>query len=100
MNEKEFIKYLKSIGLEVHTTTKARGNQGFYMKNRIDISKNISTERFMPTLIHEFAHYIHSKIEPFMEKTGGSIEVIFDDDNSQFYLNELCEITKFVDKNY
>lgn len=98
-NAKDLIKYLRSIGIEVYTSTKARGNQGFYMRNRIDISKNILPERLMPTLIHEFTHYIHSKIEPFMEKTGGTIEVIFDDDNICFYENELYEVTKFVDKN-
>ena len=96
---KDLIRYLRSIGLEVHTSTKARGNQGFYIKNRIDISKNIAPERIIPTLIHEFAHYIHSLIEPFMERTGGSIEVIFDDDTPKFYQNELLEVTKFVDKN-
>ena len=84
---------------EVNTSTKARGHQGFYIRSRIDISKNISPERIVPTLLHEFAHYIHSKIEPFMERTGGSLEVIFDDDNSNFYENELIEITKLVDKN-
>ena len=47
MNEKELIKYLKSLGLEVHTSTKARGHQGFYLKNRIDISKNISPEKII-----------------------------------------------------
>lgn len=93
------IRYLRSIGLEVHTSTKARGNQGFYIKNRIDISKNIASERIIPTLMHEFAHYIHSLIEPFMERTGGSIEVIFDDNTPKFYQNELFEVTKFVDKN-
>ena len=96
---KDLIKYLRSIGIEVHTSTKARGNQGFYMRNRIDISKNILPERLMPTLLHEFAHYIHSKIEPFMERNGGTLEVIFDDDNTSFYEKELLEVTKFVDKN-
>lgn len=96
---RDLIKYFRSIGLEVHTSTKARGNQGFYMKNRIDISKNILPERLIPTLLHEFAHYIHSKIEPFMERTGGSLEVIFDDNDPKFYQNELLEVTKFVDKN-
>lgn len=96
---KDLIKYFRSIGLEVHTSTKARGNQGFYIKNRIDISKNIEPERLIPTLIHEFAHYVHSLVEPFMERTGGSIEVIFDDDAPKFYQNELLEVTKFVDKN-
>ncbi len=96
---KELINYIKQLGVEVHTTTKARGNQGFYVKNRIDISKNITQERIIPTLIHEFTHYIHSQIEPFMCKTGGTIECIFDDDNPNFYRNELIAVTEFVDKN-
>lgn len=98
-NARDLIKYFKSIGLDVHTSTKARGNQGFYMKNRIDISKNIPQNRIIPTLIHEFAHYIHSKIEPFMERTGGTLQAVFDDNDPKFYLNELLEVTKFVDKN-
>lgn len=96
---RKLIKYMRSVGVEVHTSTKARGNQGFFMKNRIDISKNIPQERVIPTLIHEFTHYIHSKIEPFMERTGGTIEKIFDDNDAKFYKDELIEITKFVDKN-
>lgn len=99
MNEKELIKYLKSLGLEVHTSTKARGHQGFYLKNRIDISKNISPEKIIPTLIHEFTHYIHSEIEPGIDKNGGSIEVIFDDDNAKYYLKELEKVTNFADVN-
>ncbi len=96
---RDLIKYFRSIGLQVHTSTKARGNQGFYMKKRIDISKNIPQERLIPTLLHEFTHYIHSQIEPFMERTGGTLEMIFDDDCPKFYQNELIEVTKFVDKN-
>ena len=96
---KDLVKFFKGVGLEVHTTTKARGHQGFYMKNRIDISKNVAPDRLIPTLLHEFAHYIHSQIEPFMEKTGGSIGVIFDDDNPDFYLDELMAVTMWVDKN-
>ena len=56
MDKKELIKYFKSLGLTVHTTTKARGHQGFFLKNRIDISKNIPENRVVPTLLHEFAH--------------------------------------------
>lgn len=96
---KQLVKYFKSLGLEVHTSTKARGNQGFFRKKRIDISKNIPQERIVPTLLHEFTHYIHSEIEPFMECTGGTLEKIFDDNAVQFYQNELIEVTKFVDKN-
>ncbi len=99
LKEKELIKYFRSLGLEVHTATKARGYQGFYLKNRIDISKNISSERIIPTLLHEFAHYIHSQIEPFMEKTGGSLEVLFDTAEVKTYYEELLKVTNFVDKH-
>lgn len=75
--KKELIKYFKSIGIEVYTNTKARGHQGFYLKNRIDVSKNVKEERVIPTLLHEFAHFIHDKLEPGMAKTGGSLEVLF-----------------------
>ena len=98
-DSKDLVKFLKSIGLEVHTTTKARGYQGFYLKNRIDISKNVPKEKFVPTLLHEFAHYIHSQIEPVMEKTGGTLEYIFDDTKTEFYERELIEVTRFVDRN-
>ena len=54
MEANELIKYLKSLGIDVHTSTKARGHQGFFLKNRIDISKNIPRHRIVPTLIHEF----------------------------------------------
>ena len=92
LREKELIKYFKSLGIEVHTSTKARGHQGFYMKNRIDISKNIPECRIIPTLLHEFAHYIHSKLEPQMLRTGGSLEVLFDSKNTEIYKEELFEI--------
>lgn len=96
---KELIKYIKSVGLDIHTSTKARGHQGFYLRNRIDISKNISKDRLIPTILHEFTHYIHAQIEPFMEKNGGTLEIIFDDNDSSFYKNELLKITEIVDAN-
>ena len=94
----DLIEYFESLGLDVHTTTKARGHQGFFLKNRIDISKNTPQEKKIPTLIHEFAHYIHSKIEPNMTKTGGTIETIFLS-NDKAINNELLNVTYFVDKN-
>lgn len=75
--KKELIKYFKTLGIEVYTNTKARGHQGFYVRNRIDISKNTKEERVVPTLLHEFAHFVHEKLEPRMAKTGGSLEVLF-----------------------
>lgn len=98
MYKNELIEYFKTLGLAVHTTTKARGHQGFFLKNRIDISKNIPENRIVPTLLHEFAHYIHSKIEPDMNKTGGSLKVLFKSENP-IYKDELVKVTNFVDEN-
>lgn len=103
--KKQLINYFKSLGIEVYTNTKARGHQGFFLKNRIDISKNIKEERIIPTLLHEFTHYIHAKIEPDMPKTGGSLEKIFNLGKMDFELNqtllegELLAITRFVDEH-
>lgn len=97
--EKELIKYIKSCGVDVHTSTRARGHQGFYLKNRIDISKNIQPARVFPTLLHEFAHYVHSCLEPLMVRNGGSLEVIFDTSCSEVYEKELICVTHFVDEH-
>lgn len=96
MNKQELIKYFKSLGLTVHTTTKARGHQGFFLKNRIDISKNVPENRIVPTLLHEFAHFIHSKIESDMPITGGTLQTLF---GSEKYKEELIKVTNFVDEN-
>jgi len=96
--KKELIKYFKELGLIVHTNTKARGHQGFFMKNRIDISKNIPEQRIVPTLLHEFAHYVHYNIEPKMNITGGSFEILFGEENPLFE-KELFKVTNFVDEN-
>ncbi|MFI3300574.1 MAG: hypothetical protein R3Y28_04050 [Candidatus Gastranaerophilales bacterium] len=95
---KELIKYFKTLGLEIHTTTQARGHQGFFLKNRIDISKNIAPERIVPTLLHEFAHYIHFKIEPDMNKSCGTLEALFRI-NNEIIFKELLQVTNFVDNN-
>lgn len=99
--KKELIKYFKSLGIEVYTNTKARGHQGFFLQNRIDISKNTKEERIIPTLLHEFAHYIHSKIEPNMVKDGGSLEVLFNYAaiSHSILQKELLEVTSFVDSH-
>lgn len=99
MEAKELIKHFKNLGLEVHTSTKARGHQGFYMKKRIDISRNIPDNRVVPVLLHEFAHYVHSLIEPVMEKSGGTLEVLFDDKYTSVYEKELFAVTNFVDSH-
>lgn len=98
MEARELIKYFRSLGIEVHTSTKARGNLGFFLKNRIDISKNIPPHRVVPTLIHEFAHYVHYGIEPEMHRTGGSFKALFGEENPLFE-QELFKVTNFVDEN-
>ncbi len=99
MDKKELIKYFKSLGITVHTGTKARGHQGFFLKNRIDISKNVPENRVVQTLMHEFAHYIHSKLEPDMNKTGGTLNLLFKIDNGDIFFDELVKVTNFVDEN-
>ena len=37
----KMVNFLGKLGITVHLNTKARGHQGFYLNNRIDISKNI-----------------------------------------------------------
>ena len=98
---KKLIKYFKALGIEVYTNTKARGHQGFFLKNRIDISTNTRKERVIPTLLHEFAHFIHNKLEPDMIKTGGLIEILFDlpTSNVRQFEQELLLVTNFVDEN-
>lgn len=98
MDKKTFVKYLRTLGIEVHTTTKARGHQGFFCNNRIDISKNTPEVRVIPTLLHEFAHYIHYKLEPDMPKNGGSLLVLFQSE-SPLIEEELFKVTNFVDEN-
>lgn len=95
--EKCLISYFESLGLEVNTSTKARGHQGFFLRKRIDVSKFIDKNRLIPVLLHEFAHYVHSIIEPRMEQTGGTFEYIFNDDNIEDYRSELSKVTEFVD---
>lgn len=98
LDKKALIKYFRSLGLEVNTSTAARGHQGFFLKNRIDVSKNVSEERFIPTLLHEFAHFIHSRIEPDLNRSGGTLERIFNSSNP-LYEKELIRVTQFVDES-
>ena len=98
IDKKELITYIKNLGLTVNTATKARGHRGFFLNNRIDISKNIEENKIVPTLLHEFAHYIHYKIEPEINKSGGTLNKIFNSDNP-IYKSELEKVTQFVDEN-
>lgn len=94
---KEIIKYFRDLGLDVHTSTMARGHMGFFLNGRIDISKNTPSERIIPTLLHEFAHYIHFGFEKDLNKSGGNLNIIFKTDNN--FEQELIKVTNFVDAN-
>lgn len=93
----ELIEYFRQLGLDVHTTTKARGHLGFFLDGRIDISKNTPKEKIVQTLIHEFSHYIHSKIEKNVAKTGGSLDVLFA--TNEDLQEELLSVTNFIDEH-
>lgn len=91
------IKYIRSFGINVNTKTKARGHFGFFIDGRIDISKNTPQEKFVPTLLHEFAHYVHSRYEDNVAKTGGSLNIIFKTEEN--LEEELFKLTTFIDEN-
>ncbi len=97
--EKEIIDFLVKRNLQVSTKTKARGHLGFFCNDKIAISKNLSKEKRLSVLLHEFTHKIHSEIEPIKFRTGGTIEKIFQTDNPELFENELMKVTEFVDEN-
>lgn len=99
ISKTELVKYLESLGIEVHLDTKARGHSGFCTNRRIDISKNLSNERAIEVLLHEFAHYIHYKIEPEITKTAGTLEKLFNIKDVKEIENELFQITLIVFDN-
>ena len=99
LTKRNVIEFLKSVGIEVKTNTKARGNQGLYQKNRIDIARGIKDDKAIEVLVHEFAHHIHYKIDKDFIKNGGSIETLFDTTSTSSIKKELINITNLIDKN-
>lgn len=96
--KEKLIFYIKSRGIVVNTHTKARGHQGFFLNGRIDISEELSrTDKCIPIILHEFAHYIHSTLEKNIAKTGGNLEVLFC--SGEDYTDELLKVTNYVDKH-
>ena len=90
------VKFLSSLGLTVNSNTKARGHQGFYLNNRIDISKNIDYKRKIEVLIHEFSHYIHYKLDKNLSKNNATLEVLFPNSDLKRIEDELILVTEFV----
>lgn len=99
ISKRALVNFIKNLDIQVKTTTKARGHQGIYFKNRIDVSKHLDDDRSVEVLAHEFAHYIHSKIEDNIFKTGGSLEKLFCQNECAVIEKELLLVTDFVDKN-
>ena len=97
--EELILNFLKKKNLQVSTKTKARGHLGFYCNEKITISKNLSDEKKVQVLLHEFAHKIHSEIEPNKFQSGGSLEKIFQTEDVKIIEDELLKVTNFVDEN-
>lgn len=93
LNKKKFIQYLKNIGIDVRNNTKARGHAGFCLGNRIDVDKNLNNEEAFRVLLHEFAHYVHFKIEPTLISNGGSLKILFDTENIKNIEEELFNLS-------
>ena len=93
----DIVEYMQKLGLDVNFNTQARGNQVFFLKKRIDISKKTPQNKILNVLLHEFAHFIHSEIEPNLYKTKGSLEIIFNTKDDIF--EELVSVTNFIDEN-
>ena len=99
LTKRNVIEFLRSLGIIVKTNTKARGNNGIYFKNRIDVARGLKEEKAIEVLVHEFAHHIHSQIEKDINKTGGSLEVIFKTSDVKDIKRELISVTDITDRN-
>ena len=99
LTKRNVTEFLRDCGIEVKTNTKARGNQGLYQKNRIDLSRNIKDDKAIAVLVHEFAHHIHYKIDKDFVKNGGSLEKLFDTKDINEIKSELVQVTRLTDKN-
>ncbi len=90
------VNYFQSIGVIVNIRNlRRRQHLGEYSGSTgmIYISKDISSDQVVRTLLHEFAHHIHFQLE---HTFPGSLEVIFDDKSAEKYREELTEVTIFV----
>ena len=99
LTKRNIIEFLRALNIEVKTNTKARGNNGIYQKNRIDVARGLTEEQAIDVLVHEFAHHIHYKIDKDFLKNGGSLENIFNTSNLVEIKEELKNVTNLIDKN-
>ena len=85
--------YLESLGLSVNIGKNfARGNKGFFKADgsnfRIDIAKKMSDEEIVRILTHEFAHFVHYKLD----KSLKSLHFIIDESNQELW-DEMINLT-------
>ncbi len=99
LTKKNLVEFLRTLNIEVKTNTKARGNNGLYQRNRIDVARGLTEEQAIDVLVHEFAHHIHYKIDKDFLKNGGSLENIFNTSNILEIKEELINVTNLIDKN-
>ena len=97
--KQKLIKHIKKEGIELRTDTKARGNLGLFCENRIDIHKKLPDNKFIEVLLHEYAHLTHKKLENDMSVSGGTLNVLFNTNNTEKIKEELIHVTGFVDEN-
>ena len=97
--EEKILEYLKNRNIAVSMKTKARGHLGFYSNEKITISKTLPEEKRLSVLLHEFAHKIHSEIEPEKFSKGGSLEKLFHVIDAGTIEEELLKVTAYVDEN-
>lgn len=88
----ELIDYLCKQGLDVRTSTKARGNKGFFREGRIDVSKTLDDNSSIKVILHEYAHYVNFLLDTKFKEP----RVLFNTEPEQFY-DELISVTNFVD---
>ena len=69
--------FLKNRGININLASRAKRYLGYCKGDKIAVSKNADKERVLPILFHEFAHKIHSEIEPEKFKKGGTLNKIF-----------------------
>ena len=89
----EMIRFVSQMGISVKTNTRARGHQGFFMNGRIDISSTLDVQRKKEVLVHEFAHFVHTLVEPDVMRTHGTLQRLFLTENIETIEKELFEIT-------
>ena len=97
--QKNIVEYLKNRGININLASRAKRYMGYCKGDKIAVSKNADKDRVLPILFHEFAHKIHSEIEPEKFKKGGTLNKIFNTTETKQLESELIRLTHFVDEN-